>query len=45
MLIRDNIAHVRYNKSGFNDWKEVIYLIKKIELFSRKLNFYLENNY
>lgn len=41
--LRNNIAHARYIKSGFYDWKEVIDLISKIELLSKKLNDYLEN--
>ncbi|GAH31426.1 unnamed protein product, partial [marine sediment metagenome] len=35
--LRNNIAHARYIKSGFYNWKEVINLIKKIELLSEKL--------
>lgn len=42
--LRNNIAHARYIKSGFIDWKEIIELIKKIELFSIKINSFLENN-
>lgn len=42
--LRNNIAHARYIKSGFYDWKEIIDLIKKIELLSIKLNVCLENN-